>query len=52
MIAAEILKRRIFFVAAGNRVSDGTVPGISASRTSALPRCEGTAGIEAIRPRV
>ena len=36
----------------GRLVSDGTMPGISTSRTSASAPGDGTAGIEAIRPRV
>src|ERR1700722_13264382 len=37
---------------AGRLVSDGTVPGISLSRSFAAPCRVGTPGIEAIRPRV
>src|SRR5262245_21645095 len=36
----------------GNFVSAGTMPGISASRSLPLARCVGTAGIEAMSPRV
>src|SRR5665213_63131 len=36
----------------GRLVSDGTMPGISTSRTSALAPGKSTLGIEAIRPRV
>src|SRR6185437_1505804 len=36
----------------GSRVNEGTVPGISASRSLPLVCCVGTAGIEAISPRV
>src|SRR5260221_13421547 len=36
----------------GRLVSDGTMPGISVSRASALASSEITAGIEAISPRV
>ena len=66
MVAAELLQRRIFLPAAierkratrrkrtasGSLVREGTVPGISASRASARACPVGTAGIEAIRPRV
>ena len=36
----------------GSRTSDGTVPGISFSRACAATPDAGTAGIEAISPRV
>ena len=67
MRSAEILQRRIFLAwqrsiasaqrgakaqPCGSRVNEGTVPGISASRSLPLVCCVGTAGIEAISPRV
>jgi hypothetical protein len=36
----------------GSLVNEGTMPGISTRRASAFVPSEGTAGIEAIKPRV